>query len=374
MLTSIKKYKSLLVGIGHMADNPLAEAQRESAGASTFGKYNFQFHWALCEIIEKHKQQKEYALLIEHHEDVVIADSLNVSSATFEFYQVKNQIAKFTPASLTKRKKGDKGTLKGSVLGKLLESCVNTPYEDKITKIGLVSSSGFSLKLDKGVELDVIKTGDIDEDELSTLTQKIQTELGITVLPEHLQFIIPDIKLENQEDYVLGNFAKLVHSLFPNSQCNAVDIYRAVIDEMGRLGRIKYDYKDWGRLIEKKALTSTNVHDVIVRHSSYPGVQALKSEFDDIINELDCNARKKRTLKRSFGDLALRRAGFMSALDIKTTTLFKSSYNKVDESNYADDVLHITALEQQAIADGLDKAVGSSDEMLLEVIYCLLKA
>ena len=64
-----------------MAENPLAEAQRESAGASTFGKYNYQFHWALCEIIEKHKNKKEYALLIEYHEDVVIADSLDADVA-----------------------------------------------------------------------------------------------------------------------------------------------------------------------------------------------------------------------------------------------------------------------------------------------------
>ena len=62
-----------------MEDNPLAETQREIAGASTFGKYNFQFHWALCEIIQKHKYKKEYALLIEYHEDVVIADSLESS-------------------------------------------------------------------------------------------------------------------------------------------------------------------------------------------------------------------------------------------------------------------------------------------------------
>lgn len=88
-----------------MANNPLAEAQRESAGASTFGKYNFQFHWALCEIIERHKNKKEYALLIEHHEDVVIADSLDADEAQFEFYQVKNQKTQYTRASLTKRKK-----------------------------------------------------------------------------------------------------------------------------------------------------------------------------------------------------------------------------------------------------------------------------
>ncbi|MBS3865275.1 DUF4297 domain-containing protein [Proteus mirabilis] len=87
-----------------MSKNPLAEAQRESAGASTFGKYNFQFHWALCEIIKKHKSKNEYALLIEYHEDVVIASSLDPENAQFEFYQVKNQGATYTPSSLTKRK------------------------------------------------------------------------------------------------------------------------------------------------------------------------------------------------------------------------------------------------------------------------------
>ncbi|MFB9133612.1 dsDNA nuclease domain-containing protein [Vibrio olivae] len=156
-----------------MADNPLAETQRESAGASTFGKYNFQFHWALCEIIEKHKNKKEYALLIEHHEDVVIADSLDAEEAQFEFYQVKNQKAKYTPASLTNRQKGANDTLKNSVLGKLLSSCINTTYEDRITTIGLVSSSGFSLNLDKGLKLDVIKVGDIAASDLASLTQDI---------------------------------------------------------------------------------------------------------------------------------------------------------------------------------------------------------
>ena len=70
MILCTQKVHVIYVGIRYMVDNPLSEAQRESAGASTFGKYNFQFHWALCEIIAKRKKQKEYALLIEHHEDV----------------------------------------------------------------------------------------------------------------------------------------------------------------------------------------------------------------------------------------------------------------------------------------------------------------
>ncbi|EHU8158469.1 TPA: DUF4297 domain-containing protein [Proteus mirabilis] len=357
-----------------MAENPLAEAQRESAGASTFGKYNYQFHWALCEIIEKHKNKKEYALLIEYHEDVVIADSLDADVAQFEFYQVKNQKAAYTPASLTKRKKGANDTLKNSVLGKLLSSCINTEYEDRITTIGLVSSSGFSLNLDKGLKLDVIRGGDIAASDLASLTQDIDNELGIKVLPEHLQFIVPDIQLKNQEDYVLSRFARLVNELFPGAFCNPVNIYRSVVDEMGRIGRVEYDYRDWARLIEKKSLTSTEVHDVITQHTTHPCVDDLKSDFDDLARDLGWKAKQKRTFKSKLAVLALRRAGFMSALDIEITNAFKQSHNKVDENNYSDDNTYLEALQKQAIEDCLLVKVNDQDELLLEVIYCLLKA
>ena len=356
-----------------MADNPLAEAQRESAGASTFGKYNFQFHWALCEIIEKHKSQKEYALLIEHHEDVVIADSLDPENAQFEFYQVKNQKATYTTASLTKRSNGAKGALKNSVLGKLLSSCINTKYEDRITTIGLVSSSGFNLLLDNRLKLDVIKVGDISESDLSSLTQDIDNELKIKVLPEHLQFIIPDIQLKNQEDYVLSHFARLVNSLFPGAFCNPVNIYRSVIDEMGRIGRIEYDYKDWARLIDKKSLTSTDLHNVITQHTSHPCVDDLKNDFDDLARDLGWKAKQKRIFKSKLSLLALRRAGFMSSMDIEVTNLFSQSHSKIDEDNYPDDITYLEALRKQAVENGLLAKANGQDELLLEVIYCLLK-
>ena len=357
-----------------MVENPLAEAQRESAGASTSGKYGFQVHWALCAIIDKHKQKKEYAVFVEHHEDVVIANSLEADAARFEFYQVKNVGKPYTSGSLTSRARGANNTLKSSVLAKLLSSCIDTQYEDRITTIGLVSSSGFSLGIDKGLKLDIIKTGDIDSVELAHLTQAIHKELNILLMPEHLHFIVPEIQLKNQEDYVVSRFAYLVNNLFPGAHSNPVEIYRAVIDEMGRLSRLEYDYKDWERLIEKKSLTSTNVHKVITMHSSYSGIDDLKNEFNDLAGELDFDSRQKRTLKRDFARIALSRAGFMSALDIELTESFRASYNKVDASQFSDDASHINALVQQATIDGLLRKVTDKDRLLLEVIYCLLKA
>ncbi|MBK8816696.1 MAG: DUF4297 domain-containing protein [Methylococcaceae bacterium] len=72
-----------------MNNNPLAVPQREKSGAITFGKYCYQYHWALCRVIDSQMDNTEYALFMELHEDVVIANSLDVNIARFEFNQVK---------------------------------------------------------------------------------------------------------------------------------------------------------------------------------------------------------------------------------------------------------------------------------------------
>lgn len=363
---------TLSVGLGSMIDNILAVAQRESAGASTFGKYNFQYHWALCNVIEKHHKKQEYALLIEYHEDVVIADNLDGNKANFEFYQVKNQSATFTKGSLTKRVKGKKNTLKSSVLGKLLSSCIGTQYEDRITKIGLVSSSGFSLEIDGGLTLDIISAGNLTSDCLESLTADIKAELDIDLLPEHLQFIVPEVKIENQEDYVLAQFAKLVYNVFSGAQCSAVDIYRAVIDEMGRKGRIQLDYKDWNRLIENKSLTSDEVNKVLEINSHHPSATEIKEDFSILAKELGWRLKKIRDVRKKLSQLSLRRLAFMSALDISIESRFKASADKLKDTSFSNDKDCVEALISQAKSDGLHTEVPDTEDFLAEVLYCFL--
>jgi hypothetical protein len=355
-----------------MPENILAEAQRESAGASTFGKYNFQYHWALCKVIEKHKSNEEYALLIEYHEDVIIANSLSGQEALFEFYQVKNQSALFTEHSLTKREKGKKDTLKSSVLGKLLSSCIGTQYENRITQIGLVSSRGFSLKTEKNLKLDIIKVGDLNEDCLKNLTNQINNELGISILPSHLQFIVPEIQLENQEDYVLAQFAKLVNTIFPGAQCNAVDIYRAIIDEMGRKGRIQLDYKEWDRLISKKSLTSIEVNNVLALNTTRPKITQLENDFNDLVSNFGWRPLSIRSLRSKLKTLALKRSGFPTSYDINIISVIKSSIKKVDYNSFSSDLDYVNALFHQAIVDNLDKMITDSDDLKVEIFYALL--
>ncbi|MBG5689166.1 DUF4297 domain-containing protein, partial [Pseudomonas aeruginosa] len=75
---------------GSPGRNPLAAAQRERAGAQTFEKYEYQYHWALCRILGAHENSDDYVVFIELHEDVVLATSTDESLARFEFNQIKN--------------------------------------------------------------------------------------------------------------------------------------------------------------------------------------------------------------------------------------------------------------------------------------------
>lgn len=357
-----------------MESNILGHAQRETSGATTFGKYNFQYHWALCRIIEKHKSNADYALLIEYHEDVVIADSLFGSSAKFEFFQVKNTGGSFTADSLTKREKGAKG-LKNSILGKLLSSCIGTEYETRITEIGLVSSSGFSFdQKDNKLKLDIITSGDLSVDCLSGLTGKLKSELGIDIFPENLKFIVPKIKLENQEEFVIARFAELVNEIFPNSHCNAVNIYRAIIDEIHRKGQNSYDFTVWEKMVEDKSLTSHTVKDVIAVNTTSPKFEDFEKDFEYLAkSDMKWNTLIYRKINKKIKQLYLRRVGYASAFDMNIMRIAQQALSNVPEEDYTETSDYIKAVIMKAKTLNIESQIPEDDDILCEIIYCFLK-
>lgn len=146
--------------------NPLAAAQRETAGAQTFEKYEYQYHWALCRILGAHEDADDYVVFVELHEDVVLATSTDESVARFEFNQVKN--VKATPwnqKKLTSVPKAAAKTATNSILGKMLQGVRTKPFLDKLNSLDLVATCGFNLPpKTAGLKLSVISIGDLHEE------------------------------------------------------------------------------------------------------------------------------------------------------------------------------------------------------------------
>lgn len=300
--------------------NPLLSPQREKAGAETSADYSYQYHWALYRAIQEHGEQKEYAVFVELHEDVVVCDSLDVEKAKFQFSQVKTTKKKFTTHVLINATKGD------SVLGKLLSGSAAKPFASLLKEINLVAVSGFGIKQkQQDLLLNKITLPDIDDTELATIALAIKNELSLDPLPTVLQFIIPDLPDKNFQQFIIGEISKLITTLYPGSHYNSFDIYRILLDELNRKGEVTYDFAQWGDLLKNKALTSITVSNVIGAYTNLKDEAKVQAEYSTIANELGLGVMAGKSFKQSFDRYRQTRIGNRTVSQLDITSKIKAS-------------------------------------------------
>jgi hypothetical protein len=347
-----------------MNNNPLAVPQREKSGSTTFSKYEYQYHWALCKVIDSQMDNGEYALFMELHEDVVIANSLDVNIARFEFNQVKNiSTPKYNIDNITKIKKGEKN----SVIGKLIQSASDKAFSTKIDHINLVASCNFDLGLNSELELEIITIGDLHQDSIDKLKAAVLSEIGNSELPANIRFIVPKLHIQEQQGQVIGKVAELVEYLFPNSYCNSVNIYRALIDELHRKGCVTYDYTKWDELLNNKALTSEKVIRTIQTHTSVHGNEQIMRDFNSIASELDLNFLAKKPLQNCFERICMERIT-PSSLAIAVKREIEAALEEAGFGVKSDIKLLISDVEN-LLSDSIKNKIGSIHEIKATIIY-----
>ncbi|MCG6658753.1 DUF4297 domain-containing protein [Halomonas campisalis] len=274
--------------------NPLGlEPKREKSGGPTFRKYNFQYHWAFCRMLGEYEHGNEFALFIEEHEDITIANSLNVDTTSFEFNQVKATSKTHTIHSLTKVSK----TEPQSLVEKLASSSCGKSYSDKITKVNFVSTGGYSFDLHKkGFDYEVIKSGQLSEDEAKKIAECIAHLEGASGFCQKLAFIIPDLPEKGFDHVVEGKISALISKLAPGFKYDSNSIYDCIIRDLNRKGENIFDYENWDDAIRKKAITSKQLSEVIEQYISRKPDENLVTELIHVLKDeysLKSIARRK---------------------------------------------------------------------------------
>lgn len=307
--------------------NPLYAYQREKSGSDTINKYHYQYHWALFEALVRTAKRKEYVVIIELHEDVVIGDSLDANCVKFEFFQVKEANKTYSIQSIISSSKDNSQ----SILSKLLSSVKKHELKYRIKSIGLVASNGFSFKSKEGTDLKILKVLDLKEDDKKKIENAIKREIpeGLDNCIE-LQFIHSDLPSKSDELAVKGKISEVIATLFPNSKYNVEDIYRMLIDELFRKGEDNFDYKEWNDLLDNKALTSNKVINAIEISTNTTNDDIAK-EFETICSELNFQYRKKQIIKKGF----LRHGGLRQNRDASTIAFLndiQTNLHKLDRN------------------------------------------
>lgn len=350
-----------------MSDNPLYIEQRETKGAETYGKYQYQYHWALYRAFQKQEKSEEYAVFVEFHEDVVLSDSLSAENAKFEFNQIKDVQKKYNEENITKIEKNKKN----SILGKLFGSSFNKKIDDKINKIQLVSTGGFNIKLEnKNLKLDEITLDNVDASSLEYFSQQMENELKLNHFPLNLYFLVPDMPSKGFQDFLIGYISRIVKKLFPHSFTSAEDIYLPLIDELHRKGIVTYDFHQWDRLLAQKALTSITVARVINEFTSRKQDDEVYRKLEGYFRDLSLNTMQQKKRKKVFDKYYLSRLGNKTSLQLDTSNKIISA---IDEhiKTAEDDIKKLIKL----VVEQLDEAITeqfTEDKSLEAAILCEL--
>lgn len=281
-------------------NNPLASPQRETAGAQTFEKYEYQYHWALCKLIEAHENLEDYVIFVELHEDVLFATSTDIEKAEFEFTQIKN--INSSPFTINKLITPPSNQNSQSILGKMLLGIKGKPFVSKLKHLDLVLTCGYNLNLKenkRNYKLTTITLNDIDEKCLQHIQDSINKELDNYPLPKSLRFIKSELPTESFQDTTNGKLMRLLDKISPKSKWPPLTIYRVLIDDLHRKGTVSNNYLNWENTIKTKGITYSQVTKIILDYSD-SNKEYLKDTFNTLILELNLNTFEQIDLRNDF--------------------------------------------------------------------------
>lgn len=239
--------------LSNLADKP----QRETAGADSASRFDYQKNWAFCRMIRKHIDGNDYLVAFEFHDDVVFLEPSN-DPHFVEFCQVKtsSSTAPRKLSSLTARTKG-----KVSILGKMISNFDGICASHEVSVI-LVSNNAFDFSATD------VCAKDLDEKVRKKLIEKLEAEV-LDFDPkriEHVHFKITGVSLAAMRSYLDGEAVDLFCTKFGEDHgLNVRNWIRLVQGEITR--RNNYPSDDIttpGELVKNKCISKPFVEDILL--------------------------------------------------------------------------------------------------------------
>lgn len=241
---------------GNLLDQLAAKAQRETAGADSASRFDYQKDWAFCRMLRHHLEGDDYLVAFEFHDDVVFLTP-STTPQLAEFCQVKTS-SSASPrklSSLTARPKG-----KDSILAKMMSNFDGICAAHDVHVI-LVSNNTFDFSASD------ICAKDIDDKLKTKLVAKLQDELkGFDPKKlDKLHFKVTGVSLDAMRSYLNGEAMDLFCEKFGEDHgLNVRTWIRLIQGEIARKNNYPSDkISDVNELIERKCINRPFVEDTL---------------------------------------------------------------------------------------------------------------
>lgn len=246
---------------GILLDQLSKKPQRETAGADSASRFDYQKDWAFCQMIRKHIDGDDYLVAFEYHDDVVFLAPSDTPTLA-EFCQVKTSSSPAARklSTLTSRPRG-----KDSILAKMLSNFDGVCAAHEVHVI-LVSNNVFDFS-DKDV-----CAKDIEEKWRKKIIEKMKAEISgfDPVKLERLHFKVSGVSLDAMHSYLNGEAMDLFCAKFGEDHgLNVRTWIRLLQGEIARRNNYPSDQiTSADELVEKKCInqpfverTLTTMHE-----------------------------------------------------------------------------------------------------------------
>lgn len=241
---------------GSLLDQLTDKPQRETAGADSASRFDYQKDWAFCRMIRKHIDGEDYLVAFEFHDDVVFLTP-STAPQIAEFCQVKTS-SSANPrklSTLTTRPNGN-----ASMLAKMISNFDGVCASNDVHVL-LVSNNAFEFSNKD------ICAKDIEEKFRTKLEEKLKAEIpGFdSAKLERIHFKVTGVSLDAMRSYLNGEAMELFCEKFGEDHgLNVRTWIRLVQSEINRKNNHPSDeITDADELIRTKCIDQPFVENTL---------------------------------------------------------------------------------------------------------------
>lgn len=277
----------------------------ENSGARVSNRFDFQKNWAICKLLELHKESEDYLLTFEHHDDVLVFNS-STNPTKVSFYQIKTaDKTHWTLNSLLKHTKSKKG-IRHSFLGKLYEHLVL--FHNDTEYLFFVTNCKLDGKLKDNTSCDnllLVKCRDFSDSEKNLIESKIKTEYNVTDIKnftDTLCFRLNELSIIDHVSLTKGKLSTFLDDQFPELFYQISPLYRAIFDEVKLKTDFEPSVKDFDTLRNNKSITridfEKHLNTIHKKFSEVDSTSAIENRLNtELVSISEVSAFKRNVVK-----------------------------------------------------------------------------
>lgn len=243
----------------------------DNTGSMVSNRFGYQKNWPIYKLLELESLGRDYMIVMDYHEDVIILDS-STKVENIDFYQLKTKSGDYWRlGELTKSNVNSKGELTHSILGKLLKHSIDFP---SARDYYFVTDSFLS----PGI---IVKGNDFQKSKIPFSKFKVENQKSIKdavkkEFPEisddvweHLYISQEQLKNENYRDDIIGCLNEFIDDKLPMVDIKATTLYNSLLSEIESLQNFEGAVTETDILVVKKSFKHSDFQSYIKKLATF---------------------------------------------------------------------------------------------------------